>query len=56
MYRKRVAGDHKTVVHIAMRPAHRSSDKNKLTVHTITARRDNGRWSFVFYQNTLGTH
>lgn len=36
---------------------HRSSDQNKRTVYTITARRDPGGWTFVSYQNTpLGTH
>ncbi len=36
---------------------HRSSDANKRTVYTITARRDPGGWVFVSYQNTpLGTH
>jgi uncharacterized protein (TIGR02246 family) len=31
---------------------HRSSDQNKRTVYTITARRDPDGWSFVSYQNT----
>jgi uncharacterized protein (TIGR02246 family) len=36
---------------------HRSSDQNKRTVYTITARRDPDGWSFVSYQNTpLGAH
>ena len=35
---------------MAIRPAHRSSDKNKRTVYTSTARRDNGQWYSVFYQ------
>jgi uncharacterized protein (TIGR02246 family) len=31
---------------------HRSSDKNKRTIYTIIARRRDGRWQFVSYQNT----
>ena len=36
---------------------HRSSEHNKRTVYTITARRDSDAWAFVSYQNTpLGGH
>ncbi len=36
---------------------HRSSEQNKRTVYTITARRDPQGWRFVSYQNTpLGSH
>lgn len=36
---------------------HRSSEQNKRTVYTITARRDPDGWTFVTYQNTpLGGH
>ncbi len=45
------------------RPGHivyqdyRSSEQNKRTVYTITARRDPDGWTFVSYQNTpLGTY
>lgn len=31
---------------------HRSSEQNKRTVYTITARRDRDGWTFVSYQNT----
>lgn len=31
---------------------HRSSDDNKRTVYSITARRDASGWQFVAYQNT----
>jgi uncharacterized protein (TIGR02246 family) len=36
---------------------HRSSEQNKRTVYTITARREPDGWTFVSYQNTpLGGH
>jgi uncharacterized protein (TIGR02246 family) len=36
---------------------HRSSDRNKRTIYTLTAQKLDGVWTFVAYQNTpLGGH